>query len=445
MILKRKSDPNRPPLAPKLIEEHFGQTGGVLEIGGCRVDEIAEQYGTPFYAYDAGLIRKQLSKLRNCIPDSVGVYYSVKANPNVEIIRCLVDQGTGAEIASGAEYLRARSAGCAPEKIIFAGPGKTEAELKLVVSEGIGEIHLESSEEIERLTKIASELDKKVQVSVRVNPSAAASGGAVRMGGQPSPFGFDEERVDEVVEELRKHPQLEIAGLHMFAGTQILDANVLLGQWKHAFGIAKKLADQTKLQISTIDLGGGLGLPYFQNDDALDLGVLKAGAEELFSEIRADSDLEKTKVVLEPGRFLVGNSGIYVTRVLTVKESRGAIFVVLDGGLSQHLTASGNLGQIIKKNYPFVNASRVDQPDAIVATLCGPLCTPLDTVGRKAKLATTKTDDLVAILQSGAYGLSASPVGFLSHPMPAEVLVDDGESRSIRARGSFEQPIVSLP
>ncbi len=422
----------------------FGRAGALLTVGGLSVDALAEGHGTPLYVYDAAAMRGQLGELRAHLPEAISVYYSVKANPNPAVIRCFVEAGAGCEIASGAEYLRARAAGCPPESILFAGPGKGEEELALVLAEGIGEIHVESTDEIAMLGIIAARLGVPVDVSIRVNPAQSAAGGAMQMGGLPAAFGIDEERLEEVVSTVRGTPGLRLRGLHMFAGTQILEAEVLVRQWRHAVALGARLAEIAGTPPDTVDLGGGLGIPYFAHEKPLDLGRVRALAAELFASLPAA--LARTRFILEPGRYLVGPCGLYLARVRCVKRSRGTTFVILDGGMHHHLAASGNLGQVIKRDYPIVNASRLDEEASLSAVVVGPLCTPLDTLGRKAQLpATTAVGDLIAVLQSGAYGLTASPVGFLSHPMPAEVLVDGARATRVRERGSFEQPLVALP
>ena len=422
------------------VESHFSVAGGELAVGGVPVSRLAAEFGTPLFAYDAGVLRRRLEQLRAAVP-AVDVYYSVKANPNPAVVGVFVRAGAGCEIASGAEYVRARAGGADPARIVFAGPGKTDAELRLVVEGGIGEIHAESMEELDRLAA----LGRPVDVALRFNPGAEASGGAMRMGGKPAPFGFDEESLEEVLAAVDARPTLRFRGVHMFAGTQILDASVLVGQWRHAVGVARRVSELRGAPPETVDLGGGLGIPYFPHEEPLDLEVVREEAGALFREVAADPLLRGTRFILEPGRFLAGPAGVYLCRVLAVKESRGERFCVLDGGMNHHLAASGNLGQVIKRDYPVLNASRADAGDLRDTAVVGPLCTPLDTLARKALLPDTRAGDLVAVLQSGAYGLTASPVGFLSHPMPAEALVDGGAARLVRARGTFEQPVVPLP
>lgn len=431
------------PLAHALVGELFAEIDGELAVGGIAASRLAAEHGTPLYVYDAEILRRRLSALRGALPERMEVLYSVKANPNPAVVRCLVAEGAGCEIASAAEYLRARAAGCPPARIVFAGPAKGEDELELVVREGIGEIHVESHEEIALLSAIAEVLGKDVDVAIRVNPAPAAAGGAMQMGGRAAVFGVDEERLEEIALMIREAPRLHLRGIHMFAGTQILDAGVLLDQWRHALALAARLAAATGEPVRTVDLGGGLGIPYFARDSALDLAALSAGAAALVAGL--PPALAGARLLVEPGRFLAGPAGVYLARVRVVKRSRGATFVVIDGGMNHNLAASGNLGQILKRDYPILNASRASAPTALEARVCGPLCTPLDTLGREVLLPETRPGDLIAVLQSGAYGLSASAVGFLSHPTPAEVLVDRGDARRVRERGTFAHPCAPLP
>jgi diaminopimelate decarboxylase len=422
--------------ARALIEQFFAVDDGELVLGGLRAARLAEEFGTPLFVYDGAVLRGQLRRLRASLPERIEIYYSVKANPNPAVIAKFVEEGAGLEVASAGEFLRGRAAGGPPDRMVFAGPGKTPAELQLVVSQGIGEIHVESDEELDALTR----LDGEKKIAVRFNPRAVG-GGALRMGGQPAPFGFDEERLEEVIETILSRPGLRFQGIHMFVGTQILDAEVLVGHWRHAIAVARRAAEVAGGPLATIDLGGGLGIPYFAGESALDLERLRRSATDLFLGVARDRQLRDARFIIEPGRFLVGPAGVYLCRVLSVKQSRGSTFVVVDGGLNHHLAASGNLGQVLKRDFPIVNALRVGAQPHGETVVVGPLCTPLDTIGRNAPLPRMSPGDLVAVLQSGAYGLSASPVGFLSHPMPAELLVEEARARLIRPRGTFEAPL----
>lgn len=435
----------RPSLVPGLLKRNFGIVDGELAVGGIRASALAESYGTPLYVYDAAIIRNNLRRLREAVGDRIDVHYSVKANPHPDIIRILVEEGAGLEIASAGEYVRARRAGGSPERIVFAGPGKSFEELDFVIGRGIAEIHLESEQEIEQVAAIGARRGRRVAVAVRINPLAAVQGGAMRMGGQPTQFGFDEERLEEVIRTVLSKPELDLTGVHLFAGTQILDADMLLAQWAHGLDLARRVAALKGGPLATLDLGGGLGVPYFSNETPLDLQRVAAGTADLLAAADADPILKDTRILLEPGRFLLGPAGVYLSRVRSVKHSRGTTFAVVDGGMHHHLAASGNLGQVIKRDYPLLVANKATARAETVAVVVGPLCTPLDTIGRNVEMPHPSVGDIVAVLQSGAYGLTASPSGFLSHPMPAEVLVDEGRAELIRPRGDFEQPNTPLP
>ena len=410
----------------RLVMEHFDQKSGVLCIGGVPVTSIVGQHGTPIFIYDLAVLSKRLAQLRDVFPREFAIYYSVKANPHPAILAHCVRHGCGLEIASKGEYLRARQAGCNPGAIVFAGPGKSEAELALVLAKGIGEIHIESLVELERVTTICRRLGVRVSVALRINPKGEAQGGAMRMGGKPSQFGVDEEMVDDVVERILQCPEVYFKGLHLFTGTQILDHTVLLTQYRKALDIARHIAAAIHRSPEIIDFGGGLGVPYFAYDRELDLAALREGLNDMMSEVRADSRLSGARMMIEPGRFLVGEAGIYVMKVSDIKLSRGKKFIIVDGGMHHHLAASGNLGQTIKRNYPIALLNRMDDIMCEKVEVVGPLCTPLDTLGRELELPEVRIGDLIGVFQSGAYGLTASPTHFLSHPLPSEIIVEDG-------------------
>ncbi|HUG61860.1 MAG TPA: type III PLP-dependent enzyme, partial [Methylomirabilota bacterium] len=289
------------------------------------------------------------------------------------------------------------------------------------------------------LDAVAAEAGRVQAVSIRINPVAAAGGGAMRMGGKPTAFGFDEEDLEAVVRAVEGQASLALDGVHMFAGTQILDADVLALQWRHGLAIASRVAALVGRPLAAIDLGGGLGIPYHPGDAPLDLSRIRAAVPDLDAMRRADPGIASARVVVEPGRYLVGAAGVYIARVTATKVSRGRRFAVTDGGMHHHLAASGNLGQVIKRDYPVVAANRMDEPEGAALTVVGPLCTPLDVLARQGALPDLGPGDLVAVLQSGAYGLTASPVGFLSHDTPAEVLVDNGRHGLIRRRARADE------
>ena len=426
---------SKPDLTRKLAEALLEWRDGAAFLRGVSVEQLAAAHGTPLFIYDAAALLKQYQQLRSALPDAIDIYYSVKANPHPRVVGIFVDQGAGCEIASGGEYALARLAGVAPNKIVFAGPGKGRDELDYVVSRGIGEIHLESFEEVDTLESLAKQHSATVGVSIRINPSAALGGGLL-MGGQPTAFGFEEESLPEVVQAVSRRPHLRLRGIHLYTGTQILDADALLMHWQHAVALAKRLSNLISEPLQTIDLGGGLGIPYFAHERELDLNRLAEGARALVDSAKADVKLAQCRFLVEPGRFLAGPAGIYVARVRSVKTCRGTTFVVLDGGMNHHLAASGNLGQVVRRDYPMLNLSRSDSADKKTVVVVGPLCTPIDTLGRKVILTSPRAEDLLGIFQSGAYGLTASPINFLSHPTPVEVLVGEGKCELITPRGS---------
>ena len=406
-----------------LIKKYFPLSNDELVIGDVPISDIVAQFQTPLFVYDQSVMDRKLVLLRHALPSSFHICYSVKANPNDAILDFFVTRGCGLEIASVGELTRALKAGCPPEHVLFAGPGKTKAELEFAVARNIGAIHVESLVEAERIDAICRRLAIRARVAVRVNPSVEGQGGAMRMGGKSAPFGIDEEKLDETLEYLLSQPTFEFRGIHLFTGTQILDHTVLLSQYRRGLDIARRVTTRTQTPLNTVDFGGGLGIRYFDSDLELDMAGLAEGLETMMTEVREDSSFSGTRFVVEPGRFLVGEAGVYVARVNDIKVSRGKKFLILDGGMNHHLAASGNLGQVLKKNFPITVVNKLDRRERERVDIVGPLCTPLDTLARDVDVPIANIGDLVGIFQSGAYALTASPVGFLSHPPPAEVLV----------------------
>lgn len=418
----------------ELTENYFGVDDGELTVEGVKVSDIAQDYGTPFYLYCPEIFRKKLTRLQKALKD-FKIYYSVKANPNPDVIRFFVDQGCGMEIASAGELYAALSCGCRPANIIFAGPGKTETEIITAVESQIGEIHVESVTEIERVAAVARQRKLKVPVSLRINPNQVAQAGAVQMGGKPSAFGIEEAQIAQAVEKVMASESLILKGIHIYVGTQILDNKALLGMYRHAFKLAAKIADLSGAPIETIDFGGGLGVPYFEHETELDIETFANDLRSVIDENRRNDALSNTSMVIEPGRYLTAEAGLYVTTVVDRKTSFGLDYIILDGGMNHHLAASGNLGQVIKRNYPLAVANRISQESTRPVNIAGPLCTPIDTLGRNVLLPEVNTGDVVAFFMSGAYGLSASPTGFLSHAVPLELFVKNGSVHIVRKRG----------
>jgi diaminopimelate decarboxylase len=419
----------------ELIQSYFPSDGGELTIGGIRVSELAARYGTPLFAYDRAVIERKWDRLRAALPAEFSIHYSVKANPTQALLKCILAKGAGLEIASGGEFCQATAAGCPHAKIIFAGPGKTEAELDLVLAHGIGEIHVESLTEAARIASIAGRRGMRAPIALRVNPSGEAEGGAMRMGGRPAPFGVDEETVDETLDRLLSWNELDFRGIHLFAGTQILSSEILIAQYRKGLDIARHVAARLKRPLSTVDFGGGLGIPYFPHEQELDIEAVQAGVSHLMREVRCDPLFRGTCFYVEPGRYLVGEAGVYITRVSDIKISRGKKFLIVDGGMNHQLAASGNLGQAIKRNFPVALLNRLESPPGETVDVVGPLCTPLDVLARGITLPHAEIGDMVGVFQSGAYARSASPMGFLSHATPPEALTEVGSHRLVRRRG----------
>jgi diaminopimelate decarboxylase len=424
-------------LVNTLIQGYFAVSAGELVIGGVPATSLAAKYGTPLFVYDREIIDRKLTLLRNTLPAEFTISYSVKANPNRAILQHFLARGCGLEVASGGEFCRALEAGCAADNILFAGPGKTEAELEYVLTHNIGEIHIESLVEAQRISAICRRLGRSARVALRVNPGGEVQGGAMRMGGKPAPFGVDEEQLPEVLDRLLDEPGLEVGGIHLFTGTQILDHKVLAHQYQRGLAIAKRVATRLKRSLHTVDFGGGLGIPYFNHEHDLDMACLGESLAAMMVEVRNESCFSGTQFVLEPGRYLVGEAGIYIARVNDIKVSRGKKFLILDGGMNHHLAASGNLGQVIKRNFPVAILNKLDKTVLETVDVAGPLCTPLDVLAREVALPSADVGDLICIFQSGAYGLTASPVDFLCHPVPAEVWIDCRKTNLIRQRGTY--------
>lgn len=423
-------------LASTIIDRFFASRGGELHIGGVPVTQLAQRHGSPVFIYDCGVMEGKLRALRAALCDAFEIFYSVKANPNIAILNRFVRLGCGLEVASAGELQLALDSGCSPDRILFAGPGKTIDELRVAVDHKIGEIHIESLLEATRISDLARMRGIRVPVAVRVNPGNDVQGGAMRMGGKSSPFGVDEEKLDPLLEFLDADPGLDFCGIHIFSGTQILDCGVLLAQYQRCVEIAQRAARRIGRPLRTVDFGGGLGIPYFHGEKELDLQGLRSGIASCLDSWRNAPELQGARLVVEPGRFLVGESGIYIARITDIKESRGKKFLVLDGGMNHHLAASGNLGQTIKRNSPIALAQKLDRACEERVDLVGPLCTPLDTLGRDVLLPKADVGDIVAILQSGAYARSASPLAFLSRNAPAEVWIDNGRDFVIRRAGN---------
>lgn len=398
----------------------FQVSGNELLVGDVPISRLAARVGrTPFYAYDRGLLSQRVSELRAALPAEVRLHYAMKANPMPAVVQHMVRLVDGIDVASGGELKIALDAGADPMEISFAGPGKSADELVQAVAAGIL-INVESPRELPILSDASARLGVPARVAVRVNPDFEIKGSRMRMGGGSKQFGVDVEQVASVLEEIGAR-RLEFEGFHLFAGSQNLDARSICEAQRRAVELAIRLAESAPNTVKSLNLGGGFGIPYFPGEQPLDLQAAGEGMQAVVAEARRA--FPEAKLIIELGRYLVGEAGVYVCRIVDRKMSRGRVFLVTDGGLHHQLAASGNFGQVIRRNYPVAIGNRMAAPDLETVSVVGPLCTPLDLLAEQMPLPAAGPGDLVVVFQSGAYGYSASPRDFLSHPHPPEVLV----------------------
>jgi len=406
------------PLHP--AAERFGLCGDELCVGGMPVSLLAQRVGsTPFYAYDRRILRSRVAELRAALPNEISIHYAMKANPMPAVVGFMAPLVDGLDVASGGELRVALDAGVDPRDISFAGPGKSDVELTQAVAAGIL-VNVESPRELGVLAAAASRLSRPARVAVRVNPDFELKSSGMKMGGGPKQFGIDAEEVPAVLNEIRGLG-LAFEGFHIYSGSQNLRVESIHEAQTKALALAQKLAAHAPAPVKSLNLGGGFGIPYFAGEKPLDLEAMGAYMRPLVT--AAKTHLPSATLTIELGRFLVGEAGIYVARIVDRKVSRGDVFLVTDGGLHHHLSASGNFGQVLRKNYPVMIGNRLASPRREVASVVGPLCTPLDLLADRVELPHAEAGDLVVVFQSGAYGFSASPHRFLSHPAPVEVLV----------------------
>jgi diaminopimelate decarboxylase len=413
-----KYEANPAPMHPPM--DQFAVEQGELLIGGMPLTRLAARVGqTPFYAYDRSLIHRRVADLRAVLPGAVELHYAMKANPLPALVCFMAGEVDGIDVASGGELKVALDAGANPAHISFAGPGKRDAELRQAVAAGVL-INVESPREVPPLEHACAELGLPARVAVRVNPDFELKGSGMKMGGGPKQFGVDVEQVPALLERIAG-AGLAFEGFHLFAGSQNLRAESICEAQRQSYALALRLAEGAPAPVRFLNLGGGFGIPYFPGEQRLDLQPIADNLHALSE--RAKADLPGASLVIELGRYLVGEAGVYVARVIDRKPSRGEVFLVTDGGLHHHLSASGNFGQVLRKNYPVAIGNRMHATKRERASVVGPLCTPLDLLADRMELPVAEIGDLVVVYQSGAYGASASPQAFLGHPPCIEVLV----------------------
>ena len=400
--------------------EQFPVLDDSLVVGGVPLTQLAQLAGrTPFYVYDRSLITARVAHVRAHLPAAVQLHYAIKANPMPALVCHLAGLVDGLDVASGRELLTAIATGMPPREISFAGPGKTTAELAQAVAADIL-INVESFREVRALADLSVATGSAARVAVRVNPDFELKSSGMKMGGGPKQFGVDAADVPALLEEIGR-ANLRFEGFHIYSGSQNLRSESICEAQDKSVQLALHLSDHAPVAPRVINIGGGFGIPYFPGDQPLDLVPIGIQLETLVE--RTTQALPGAALVVELGRYLVGESGLYICRVIDRKVSRGQVFLITDGGLHHHLAASGNFGQVLRKNYPVVVGNHVIGTAREKASVVGSLCTPLDLLADRMELARADVGDLIAIYQSGAYGLTASPAAFLSHPEPVELFV----------------------
>lgn len=408
---------NKPVHAPMT---QFPVLDDCLHVGGIPLPRLAARVGrTPFFAYDRQLLNARVALLRQALPAAIQLHYAIKANPMPVLVQHMANLVDGLDVASAGELRVALDSGMNPADISFAGPGKQPTELSQAIAAGIT-INLESARELETSAQLGQTLGIRPRVAVRVNPDFELKASGMKMGGGPKPFGIDAEQVPTLLARIGEL-ELDFQGFHIYTGSQNLSAESLIAAQSSTLELAFRLAEHAPAPVRLLNIGGGFGIPYFPGDKPLDLAPIGDHLAARLPEVAAR--LPAAKIVIELGRYLVGEAGIYVARVLDRKISRGQVFLITDGGLHHQLAASGNFGQVIRKNYPVVVGNRVVGSVRETASVVGPLCTPLDLLADRMELAQAEIGDLIVVFQSGAYGLTASPSAFLSHPAATEVLV----------------------
>lgn len=397
-----------------MIEHHE------LRLNGKSIDEWYQQSGgAPFYAYSKALITERVHTLRQQFGTSVELHYAIKANPMPAVVQHMASLVDGFDVASAQEINLALSTGMNPHHIGFAGPGKRQEEILAAVQADIV-IHVESVQQLLAVQQAAKQTTKFAKVVIRVNPNFTLKHSGMKMGGGAQPFGIDEEKLPEILAQFN-WDSIDLLGLQFYAGSQNLHADAIIATQHAILEAAQRIAAFFPSPLRLLNIGGGFGIPYFVGESALETASIAEHFKQQWTNYA--SVLPQAKVILELGRYLVGEAGLYVCQVLERKVSRGEVFLITDGGMHHHLAASGNLGQTLRRHYPIGIANKIDLPAEETVHVTGCLCTPLDRLASNIALPKADVGDHIVIFQSGAYGRSASPLGFLSHPAPVEFLL----------------------
>jgi len=385
---------------------------------------------TPFYVYDREKILNNIKQLRADLQGSVSLYYALKANPMQALVDFMASQVDGFDVASHGELLKAINSGMKTSAICFAGPGKSKLDLRATISAEVV-INVESKNELVNIIQLSKNSNKTPKLCLRINPDFSLSRSGVNMTGYASPFGIDVDQLPEIFAILSRE-NMELYGFHIYSGSQNLNEQALMESHRQIFQLTSDLIEKYQLKIKQLNIGGGFGIPYFSNEKNLDIKVIAKNLSQLISTFK--QRFYRLDFILELGRFLIGEAGYYVSQITDIKVSKGKKFLVVDGGMHHHLANSGNFGQVIRKNFPVFLQKKSHQQESHeeesnteseteIVSVVGPLCTPLDLLAKDVELPCAKIGDYFVVKQSGAYGKSASPEQFLSHPQVNELLL----------------------
>lgn len=382
----------------------------------------ASDFGTPCYVYFLSDVAKRREHLVHSFGGRFQLSFAVKCNPNLRLLsrmRTLVDF---LDVSSIGEFRLALNAGWSSEQLSFTGPGKREPELAEAINAGLGELVVESVGEAVTASRIATALGRRQRILIRLSPTSVPKGFGDQMAGRPSPFGIDVEDIGEAMPAIMALPGLDIHGLHIYAGTQCLKAAAVCENYRNFISIFEDVCGTYALAPKKLVFGSGLGIPYHMGDAAIDLEEVAADTNAQLDVLSMKASFKNCRYVLELGRYLVGEAGYFVIQVVSIKESRGTRIAICDGGMNHHLPASGHFGMVMHRNYPMHKVGDHQGPIEAI-NLVGPLCTSIDRLANGIALPRLEVGDLVAIHSSGAYGPTASPTAFISHPRPREILI----------------------
>jgi len=399
------------------------------------LERAARRFGTPFYLYDFEVIEARVSALSAALGPRFELAYAVKANPSLGILSFLRKFGLSSDVASRGELLAVRRAGWPPSKILSTGPAKSDADLEALVRAGVSIIHAEGEWELERLEQIGRRLRRRIAVGLRLNPPWGIAEKRVMIGGPGAKkFGFDLKSAQRILRMRRRFPHLEVCGFQVFNASNVLDARLLVENTGRVLSLALSLSKKYSVPLRSVDFGGGFGVPYAEKEKPLNLGILRKGLAGVARRVAGESRFRGTRLVFEPGRFLVAESGTYVVKVLGTKKSRGVDYVLVDGGVHHFLRPLllGTPHRVKLVPGRIGGRPRPSSRPQKSLVLAGPLCTSLDILHPAARLPLPVRGDLLAFENAGAYGYTESMPLFLSHEWPAEVGVRKGRLALLR-------------